>query len=119
MAAAWQRRMGRAVGLRVALWYAGLFIVSATAVGFLAYRLLAVSLERRDHDLLLVKLAEYAEDYRDGGVGELSQAVGAEQASGGPDSVMVRVVGRGADVLLLSLPSSWNTYDLRRLDLVQ
>jgi signal transduction histidine kinase len=112
----WRQRLARAVGLRVAVWYAAVFILTATAVGWLAYHLLVVSLERRDHDLLLVKLAEYAEDYDDGGLGDLSQAVAAEQASGSPDSVMVRLVGRGADVLLLSLPRSWSAYDLTRLD---
>ncbi len=112
----WRQRLARAVGLRIAVWYAGVFILTAAAVGWLAYHLLVVSLERRDHDLLLVKLAEYAEDYANGGLGDLSQAVAAEQASGSPDSVMVRLVGRGADVLLLSLPRSWSTYDLTRLD---
>jgi signal transduction histidine kinase len=119
MPASWRERLTRTVGLRLAVWYAGVFLVTAAAVGLLAYRLLLTSLEQRDHDLLRVKLAEYADHYARGGLGAVSQAVGAERASGSPDSVMVRVVGRGADVLFFSVPGAWRHFDMARLDLAR
>jgi signal transduction histidine kinase len=119
MFANWRQRVARTVGLRVALWYAGVFLVSAGVVGLLAYRLLVNSLEGRDRDLLLVKLAEYAERYESGGLEAVSQAVGAERVAGSPDSVMVRLVGRRADVRFFSVPPAWRAFDLAPLDVVQ
>lgn len=112
----WRQRMSRAVGLRVAVWYAGVFIITSAAIGLIAYQLLAISLVRRDHDLLLVRLAEYAGTYERGGLSGVTQAINAERASGSRDSVMVRLVGGGAEVQFFSLPPAWRTYDIARLD---
>lgn len=112
----WRQRMSRAVGLRVAVWYAGVFIITSAAIGLIAYQLLAISLVRRDHDLLLVRLAEYAGTYERGGLPAVTQAINAERASGSRDSVMVRLVGGGAEVQFFSLPPAWRTYDIARLD---
>jgi signal transduction histidine kinase len=100
----------------VAAWYAALFVVSSAAVGVLGYRLLETSLVSRDHDLLRVKLSEYAARYESGGLRALSGVVEAEQASGDPDSVMVRLIAPSADVLLLSPSPLWRNYDLSPLD---
>jgi signal transduction histidine kinase len=103
--------LARAPGLRVAAWYAAIFVVSAMLVGVIGYQLLASSLERRDHELLHVKLAEYAARYQSGGLRALSVAVGAERASSDPESVLVRLVAPTAEVLLVSAPSSWPEFE--------
>ena len=113
----WRGRLTRAVGLRLAAWYAAVFVVSAAGVGVLAYDMIVSSLVRRDHDLLRVKLAEYVARYESGGVDALSDAVRAEQASGGPDSVLVRLVGANAEELLVSAPPAWQTFDRSGRDL--
>jgi signal transduction histidine kinase len=112
----WRERLSRAVGLRLAVWYAAVFLVSSITVALVAYALLAASLERRDHDLLRVKLAEYASRYETGGISAVSAAASAEQASGGPDAVLIRVVGRRADVLLMTTPAAWRIFRLPDLD---
>lgn len=111
----WRQRLGHAVGLRLAVWYAAVFLLTSAAVGLLSYRLLVTSLERRDHDLLLVKLEEYAVHYEEGGLDSVAQAVSAERVSGSTDAVMVRLVGGGQEVRYFSLPPAWRTYDLGRL----
>ena len=111
----WRRRLSNAVGLRLALWYAALFVISTCAVGVLGYQLLVTSLVNRDHDLLRVKLAEYAARYESGGLRALSNAVRAEEASGDPDSVVVRLVAANADLVLLSPSPLWRDFDLRPL----
>src|SRR5580693_8522711 len=116
MAGRWRRQITNTIGLRLAAWYATIFAVSSIGVGLLAYQLLDASLVRRDHDLLRVKLAEYSARYQSGGIRALQDALSAEQASGGPDSVLVRLVGANADVLLVSAPQAWNTFDLGSLD---
>ena len=112
----WGGRLARSVGLRIAAWYALLFVMSSTAVGVLGYRLLERSLVARDHDLLRIKLADYVTRYESGGLGALSDVVEAEQASGDPDSVMVRLLAANADVVLLSPSPIWRAYDLTPLD---
>jgi len=109
------RRVGRTLGLRLTVWYAGIFFASVTAVGLLAYWLLDVSLERRDHDLLRSKLAAYADEYRSGGVTAVSSAVSAEHAQGGPDLVLVRLIGVDSEVRLASVPAAWRGFDLGSL----
>src|ERR1700683_2547394 len=116
MAGRWRRQITNTIGLRLAAWYAAVFAISSIGVGLLAYQLLDASLVRRDHDLLRVKLAEYAARYESRGIRALQDAVRAEQASGGPDSVVVRLGGANADVLLVSAPQAWNTFDLGPLD---
>ncbi len=116
MTTRWRQQLAHAAGLRVAAWYAVIFVVSAGVVGAIAYYLLASSLERRDHDLLRVKLADYSERYETHGFRALSDAVSAERASGDPDSVLVRLIGPQADVLLVSAPPSWPAFQLGRLD---
>lgn len=111
----WRQRLGHAVGLRLAVWYAAVFLLTSAAVGLLTYRLLVTSLERRDHDLLLVKLEEYAVTYQQGGLASVEQAVSAERASGGADAVMVRLIGGGEEVRYFYLPPAWRTYDVGRL----
>jgi signal transduction histidine kinase len=113
--ASWRRRRSNAVGLRLAVWYAALFVMSTCAVGVLGYQLLVASLVNRDHDLLRVKLAEYAARYESGGLSALSNAVRAEEASGDPDSVVVRLVAASADLVLLSPSPLWRHFDLRPL----
>ena len=112
----WGGRLARSVGLRVAAWYALLFVVSSTAVGVLGYRLLERSLVARDHDLLRVKLADYVARYESGGLRALSSVVEAEQASGDPDSVVVRLLAANADMVLLSPSPIWRAYDLTPLE---
>jgi signal transduction histidine kinase len=113
---AWRDRLAQALGLRVAVWYAVIFLCSSIAVGLLAYTLLATSLERRDHDLLRVKLAEYANRYEIGGLRALSETAAAEQASGSPDAVLIRLVGRRSEVLLTSAPAAWRGFEVPNLD---
>ncbi|HUL75423.1 MAG TPA: ATP-binding protein [Vicinamibacterales bacterium] len=114
--AAWRQRLARTLGLRLTLWYAGIFLASVTAVGLAAYWLLGAALERRDHQLLLEKLASYAARYEAGGVPAVSRAVSDEQAAGSPDLVLVRLVGPGADLRFFSVPAAWTAFDLASLD---
>lgn len=112
----WRRRITEAVGLRLALWYAGVFVVSAVAIGFIGYQLLVTSLVDRDHELLRARLEELAARYEFGGVRALSDAVAAEPAAGEPESVLVRLVSPNAQVLLVSRPPVWRTFNLDELD---
>jgi len=109
-------RLLQAVGLRVAVWYAAVFVISAGTVAAVGYQILAASLVSRDHELLRIKLEEYANRYESAGLTALSDAVAAEQAAGGPDTVVVRLVAPGANVLLVSPSPVWRTFGVSPFD---
>jgi len=108
-------RVAQTLGVRLAFWYAAIFTVSVLFIAVIAYALLARSLSQRDHDLIRVKLADYAARFENAGVAGVSRAVAAEQASGSEDQVFVRLVGSNAEILLTSMPASWGSYALEQL----
>ena len=97
----------RAFGLRIALWYATLFVVGSMVIVLLTYYLTAVSLAQRDHQILQSKLGEYAAAYARGGINVLAGTVRAEQQAA-PERLFVRVVDRGVEALVLSSPNGWD-----------
>jgi len=94
-------------GLRLAIWYATLFVVGAIAIVFLTYYLTGVSLEQRDRQIIREKLGEYAAAYARGGVRGLTATVQAEQAAA-PERLFVRVVGPGVEAVVLSNSEGWD-----------
>src|SRR5438552_2537094 len=81
-------------GLRLALWYATLFVVGSIAIVFLTYWVAARSLERRDREIINGKLGEYASLYSRGGIDALAETVRAEQRTA-PERLFVRVIDTG------------------------
>jgi signal transduction histidine kinase len=97
----------RYFGLRLAFWYASLFVAGSVAVVVLTYYFTAVSLEQRDRQILQAKLGEYAEVYRRGGIRALAETVRAEQLTV-PERLFVRILDRGAETIVLSTPQGWD-----------
>jgi signal transduction histidine kinase len=97
----------RAFGLRLAAWYATLFVVGAIAIVFLTYYLTALSLAQRDHQILQGKLGDYTGAYLRGGINVLAATVRAEQQAA-PERLFVRVVDRGVEAVVLSSPNGWD-----------
>ncbi|MBZ5559647.1 MAG: HAMP domain-containing histidine kinase [Acidobacteriia bacterium] len=94
-------------GLRIALWYATLFVVGALAIVFLTYYLTAASLAQRDQQIIRGKLGDYAAAYARGGVRVLAATVRAEQEAA-PERLFVRVVNRGVEAIVLSNAEGWD-----------
>lgn len=120
MSSADEARFGRAFALRIALWYATLFVLGSVAIIFLTYYLTAASLTQRDRQIINAKLGEYASAYSRGGIDALAATVRAEQSTA-PERLFVRVVDRGAEAIVLSNPEGWDpstleTGSLRLLD---
>ena len=103
--------MRNAFGLRIALWYATLFVVGSIAVVLLTYYLTAASLAERDQQIIRAKLGDYAAAYARGGVSVLAATVRAEQAVA-PERLFVRVVDRGVEAVVLSNPEGWSPSSL-------
>jgi signal transduction histidine kinase len=95
-----------AFGLRLALWYATLFVVSAIVIVFVTYWLTSVSLAQRDRQILQASLGEYAAAYERGGLRALTDTVRAEQSTA-PERLFVRVANQGGEAVVLSQPQGW------------
>jgi signal transduction histidine kinase len=106
----------RAFGLRIALWYATLFILGSVAIVLLTYVLTATSLAARDHQIINQKVGEYASAYGRGGLNLLANTVSAEQRTA-PERLFVRVVDRGAEAIVLSMPDGWDPSQLETASL--
>jgi len=94
-------------GLRLGLWYATLFVVGAIAIVFLTYYLTAASLAQRDRQIIQAKVADYAAAYVRGGMRGLSATVSTEQQAA-PERLFVRVVDRGVESVVLTMPEGWD-----------
>jgi heavy metal sensor kinase len=102
-------------GLRLALWYAAVFVGSSLAIVLLTYTLLASSLAERDRQIVASTLREYAEHYASGGLPALARAVEIEQRSGRHERLFVRLVRGRAETLFFSMPPEWSDFDLTDL----
>ncbi len=100
-----KRREG-GLGLRLALWYAMVFMASSMTIVLLTYYLTAASLAARDRQIIVRKVGEYAAAYARGGFRVLTSTVQAEQAVA-PERLFVRVVDRGVESVVLSNPEGW------------
>jgi signal transduction histidine kinase len=109
-------RFARTFGLRIALWYAALFILGAVAIVCLTYFLTATSLEERDRQLIDAKLGQYATEYARGGMARLVDTIQAEQRTA-PERLFVRVVGRETESVVLSTPDGWDPAEIESASL--
>ena len=103
-------------GLRIALWYATLFVLGSMAIVFLTYYLASISLTQRDHQIIESKLGEYTAAYARGGLEELADTVRAEQQTA-PERLFVRIVTRRSDAVVLSSPEGWDPTKLETAEL--
>ncbi len=108
--------MRHALPLRLGLWYAALFAVSATTLLVFTYALLGRALAAQDHDVLASMLSRYALEYQRGGLDGLQQLVEADASEGRHERLLVRVVSGRTEVIYFSQPPDWRAVDLASLD---
>lgn len=110
-----ESRTGGRFGLRLALWYATVFVISSLAIVLLTYALLRGSLIERDRQIVASTLREYSERYAIGGLRAVASAVDIEQRSGRHERLFVRVVRSGSETLFISMPPEWGDFDVSQL----
>lgn len=103
------------LGLRLALWYSAIFVVSSSLVIALTYLLLSGSLRQRDQEIIRTKLVEYAGAYRGGGLEALNRALQREQAAGTQEPLFLRVISPYQEAIFFRMPADWGSFDLDRL----
>jgi len=112
----WRERLRHTLGLRLALWYALVFVASSLALTALIYFLLSTSLTRYDREAIRTALVQYADAYVRRGVSGLEAEIRRTQATAAPGPLLVRIVGARQQATFLSMPEGWRRFDLSRLD---
>ena len=108
----WRDALRHALALRLGLWYAGLFAVSAVALPLATYLLLARALAAQDHDVLASMLPRYASEYQRAGLPGLQRMVEADASEGRHERLLVRVVDGQAEPVYFAQPPGWSAFDL-------
>src|SRR5712691_5880357 len=115
MSSAPRDRLPSALGLRLGLWYAVLYVGGAIALMATTYALLALSLQQRDREVVESTLTRYASAYERGGLRLLERVIEAERTGGRYEPLFVRVLGGGAQAVYFSMPDGWTDFDVARL----
>jgi len=103
------KRLTRSVGLRLSLWYAGIFGLSSVGLLALAYYLLAGAISSKDREVLEARLKEAATIYQSRGAAGLGFWVDT-QPEEARRRMYVRVVNVFNQVVFLRAPGDWVTF---------
>jgi signal transduction histidine kinase len=115
MSSKWGESFRHALALRLGIWYAAIFVVSATALTLFAYLLLARALEVRDHQVIETLLTRYAAGYQRAGLVGLRDLIDEDSGEGRHEQMLVRVIN-GNYVFYYSEPGDWTPWDASQLD---
>jgi len=116
MSSRWREALSRAFTLRLALWYAGVFVVSTAAVALTTYALLARTLAAQDHDALEAMLVRYASEYARTGLPGLQALIDDDAGAGRHERFLVRVISGGAELVYFTEPQGWGVFNHAPLD---
>ena len=105
-----------AFALRLGVWYAVLFIVSAALLSVFTYALLARALANQDHDVLESTLARYSVEYQRAGLPALRSLIDADAGEGRHERLLIRVVNDQTEVVYFTTPPGWSNFPLATLD---
>src|SRR4051812_42065634 len=100
------KKLGRTFALRLSLWHAAIFAVSVSGIFALAYYLVAQVFERKDQEIIIARLKEYAAVYEAGGASALKQRATQENIPSDPKSFYVYLISP-AVVAPIFVPDEW------------
>jgi len=106
------RKLFRSFAFRLSLWYALVFTVSAGVLLLLVYYLVANALQRKDEEVILSKLREYAALYVAGGLPEL-QAVATQENNPTDESAFYVAVFKKSYSNPILVPDGWMNFKIR------
>jgi signal transduction histidine kinase len=101
--------------VRLSLWYALIFTISAGILFTLLYFLLAAALQRKDHEVIETRLKACAAIYENGGLSALQAFVQHSSESERSRTFFVRVASPSGNAILLNVPEDWVQFDAAAL----
>lgn len=115
MSSRWREALRQTFGVRIAWWYAVVFLVSAIVLVGMTYALLAATLRQHDRDYVQRMLIQFAAAYTRGGPDALRREIQRTQIAGTEGPLFVRTLGRARDVIYVSMPERWQHFDTSQL----
>jgi signal transduction histidine kinase len=101
--------MGKSLGLRLALWYFVIFVLSSLAVSIVSYVFLSSSLQD-NRQAIQTKLAELVSLAQKSGVAAIEEAARVRGRPSRRTAFFVRVISSEQQELFLNDPRLWNTF---------
>lgn len=96
-------RLFRTFSFRLNLWYSAVFTVSVLVVVAALYLLMALTIARKDREVVQARCEEFGAIYRTGGLPGLKRYVNAQKAGG----YFVRLTSPFNQKFLLAVPDDW------------
>jgi signal transduction histidine kinase len=106
------KRLSRNFILRLSLLYALIFSVSAGGLFVLVYELVAQEFQRKEQELILARLREYAAAYQAGGFEALKARAQRENPPADPRSFYVNLISPRKLVIFRLVPEDWGGFRL-------
>jgi signal transduction histidine kinase len=103
----------RSFAVRLSLWYALIFAVSAAVLLLFIYYLVASALQRKDQEIILSKLNEYATLYAAGGPRILHARAVQQNDPSDEKSFYVNLISPQVSLSLQVVPDSWGGFHLQ------
>ncbi|PWU24550.1 MAG: two-component sensor histidine kinase [Candidatus Rokuibacteriota bacterium] len=110
------RRAAKTIGVRLALWYSGFFVLSALMLFVLAYVLVASLLREQDEESIRAEAQELSAQYRARGLDAIRATIEGEERSGAVEPFLVRVLRPDGDAVFDKAKQKWRWYDLEGLN---
>src|SRR5580658_3978243 len=95
----------RSFAFRLSLWYALIFSISAAVLLALVYYLVGIALQRKDQEVILAQLKEYATVYQAGGARALQARAVQENNPADDKSFYVNLVSPQVSLSLRVAPN--------------
>jgi signal transduction histidine kinase len=105
----------RSFTVRLSLWYALIFTLSAGILFIVLYYLLVAALDRKDHEVIETRLKACAAIYENGGLPALQEFVQRSDGADKTRTFFVRVASPAGNALLLNVPRDWVQFDAAAL----
>src|SRR5688572_1076294 len=113
------KRLTRTLGFRLSMWYGALFVGGALILFSLIYFLLRTTVDRKDREMVNVRLQICASIYQTRGLESLREWLAVAHEARGEKAYFHRVSDSSGNAMLLAVPEHWNEIDLRQLDTIK
>src|SRR5262245_31504259 len=109
-------RAPKAIGVRLAVWYAGFFALIALVHFALAYLLVSSLLIARDEESVRSEVNELSAQYRVIGLDAIRTTLELQALTGTAEPFLIRVLRPDGALLFDKAGDQWSKFDLDRLD---
>ena len=104
------------IGLRLALGFLTIFILSSLILFVLTYVFLYLSIQKKDKEIIKTEFKECKTEYEKGGVSVLQKEVEFDKRASGKNPFFIRIAGPKNNTVFLNIPNPWIDLDLKTIE---